>query len=105
MLAALKLMTTMVEEKVRLSELRDIFEPFPQAQVSLMVRKKTPLESLDGVQKLIQKVETQLGMDGRVLVRYSGTEPKARVLVEGPDLAHVSTCANEIAEEMKRVVG
>jgi len=105
MLAALKLLTMMARQQAPLSELRKVLEPFPQAQVNFRVREKPPIDALDGVQKVIKKIESQLGDDGRVLVRYSGTEPKARVLVEGPDSEQVSNCANEIAEEMKRAVG
>jgi phosphoglucosamine mutase len=105
MLAALKLLTMMVKAERPLSELRQIFEPFPQAQVNFRVKVKTPLVELESVQSLIGRIETKLGDEGRVLVRYSGTESKARVLVEGPDSAEVSSCANEIAEEMKRALG
>ncbi len=105
MLAALKLLATMAREKSSLSELRKILEPFPQAQVNLRVKEKPPIENLDGVQKVVQKIESRLGDDGRVLVRYSGTEPKARVLVEGPDSEEVSNCATEIADALKKAVG
>lgn len=104
MLAALKLLTMMVKEERPLSELRSVLEPFPQALVNVRVGQKKPIEQLDTVSAMIGKVEKALGGDGRVLVRYSGTEAKARVLVEGPDSAKVSLYANEIAEEMARVL-
>jgi phosphoglucosamine mutase len=104
MLAALKLLTMMVKEERPLSELRSVLEPFPQALVNVRVGDKKPIEQLDSVYAMIGKVEKALGDDGRVLVRYSGTEQKARVLVEGPDSAKVSLYANEIADEMARVL-
>ena len=94
----------MVKEERPLSELRSVLEPFPQALVNVRVGQKKPIEQLDTVSAMIGKVEKALGGDGRVLVRYSGTEAKARVLVEGPDSAKVSLYANEIAEEMARVL-
>jgi phosphoglucosamine mutase len=60
-----------------------------------------PLEELAGVQKAIRAGESELGVDGRVLVRYSGTENKARVLVEGRDSAQVQRLAEQIGEALK----
>ena len=91
-------------EKVRLSDLRTILEPFPQVQVNIEIKHKEPLEQLDSVQRVIDGIEEQLGDDGRVLVRYSGTEPKARIMGEGPNATAVSAYANTIAEELKRVL-
>jgi phosphoglucosamine mutase len=57
------------------------------------------------VQKVIASVEKHLGRDGRVLVRYSGTEPKVRVLVEGLDAKKIKGWAEEIAEALRRALG
>jgi phosphoglucosamine mutase len=68
-----------------LSELAGCFEPVPQALVNVVVREKRPLGELPAVGRAIAAGEKALGEEGRVLVRFSGTENKARVLVEGPD--------------------
>lgn len=105
MVGALKLMTMMKQNGKTLRDLKMVFDPFPQSLVSIPVRLKTPIGQLTGVSKLIAQVEAQLGKNGRVMVRYSGTEPKARVLVEGPDQGQVTSFANEIAEAMRSVLG
>jgi phosphoglucosamine mutase len=63
---------------------------FPQLSSALKVQEKIPLENLRRLPAAIQAVEAELGAQGRVLVRYSGTEPKLRLLVEGPTDAAVS---------------
>jgi len=70
---------------------------YPQAQLSLEVREKPELGSLSGVMRVIRDVEKKLGDDGRVLVRYSGTETKARVMIEGIDEVRIRGWAEEIA--------
>jgi phosphoglucosamine mutase len=95
--AALRVLAVMVKEGKPLSELAKVMERTPQVLVNLAVEKKIPLEQLPDVQRLIADVEKQLGDDGRVLVRYSGTESKARVMIEGMDESRIKGWADEIA--------
>ena len=74
----------------------------PQVLVNVNVADKRPVEDLPEFQKHLRAVEAALGGDGRVLVRYSGTEPKARVMVEGDDEARVRSYAQELASALQR---
>ncbi|MBI3180082.1 MAG: phosphoglucosamine mutase [Deltaproteobacteria bacterium] len=105
MLAALKLLAVLRRQGARLSDLKATLTPLPQALVNVPVRERRPLEDLDGVQSVIARCEAALGGDGRVLVRFSGTEAKARVLVEGPDGDAVRSYASAIAAEIGRALG
>jgi phosphoglucosamine mutase len=87
----------MVSEGKPLSELAAVMTRMPQVLVNLAVERKVPLDQLPEVMKAITDVEQKLGGDGRVLVRYSGTESKARVMIEGSDEALIRTWADEIA--------
>jgi phosphoglucosamine mutase len=102
--AALNLLAVMIREGKPLSELASCFEPVPQAQLNVVVREKRPLEELPEVQRAIAGVERALDGDGRVLVRYSGTENKARVLVEGPDATAIAAHAASIADALKKAL-
>jgi phosphoglucosamine mutase len=82
--AALRVIGVMLDTGRPLSELRRVLSKFPQLSVALSVREKRPLESLPALAREIRALERELGDRGRVLVRYSGTEPKVRLLVEGP---------------------
>jgi len=99
--AALNLLAVMRRTDQPMSRLAECFEPSPQAQVNVVVREKRPLESLAGVQAAIRGVEQALGADGRVLVRFSGTENKARVLVEGANADTIRAHAERIAEALR----
>jgi phosphoglucosamine mutase len=103
--AALAVLAVMVESGKPISELARCMDVFPQAQLGLPVRSKPELGSLAGVMRAIRDVEKKLGADGRVLVRYSGTEPKVRVLVEGPDQKTIDGYAAGIASELKKAIG
>ncbi len=105
MLAALKLLAVLRRRGVGLSELKTTLKPLPQALVNVTVRERRPLEELAGVQSVISRCEAALGDAGRVLVRFSGTEAKARVLVEGPDGEAVQSYASAIAAEIGRALG
>ena len=96
--AGLRVLAVMVQEGKPLSELASVMERTPQVLVNVRVGRKRPIDELDSVKQLIAAVERKLGDEGRVLVRYSGTEPKARVMIEGPDEAAIRADAEEIAQ-------
>ena len=89
LVAALKVLEVMVVTGRPLSELRRVLVKFPQLAVALKVRVKKPIETLSALAGAVHQLEAELGSRGRVLVRYSGTEPKIRLLVEGPTEAVV----------------
>ena len=104
-IAALALLSVMVESGKPVSELARCMDVFPQAQLGVVVKSKPELGSLAGVMSAIRDVERRLSGKGRVLVRYSGTEPKVRVLVEGPEQKTIDGYAAEIASELKKAIG
>jgi phosphoglucosamine mutase len=78
---------------------------FPQTIVNVMVKSKPPLESLPAVSAAIEKATTTLGAAGRVVVRYSGTEPKARVMVEAERAEDVTHWAETLASAIRAAIG
>lgn len=84
LVAALKVMGVLLETGRPLSVLRRQLRKFPQRSAALKVREKIPLDHLPALRDVIAALERELGAQGRVLVRYSGTESKLRLLVEGP---------------------
>lgn len=104
-LAALQVLAVMCRAQKPMSELTAIFQPVPQLLLNVQVREKRDLSNLPDVQKVIASVEKKLGKDGRVLVRYSGTEPKVRVLVEGIDAKKIKAYAEEIGESLRGALG
>jgi phosphoglucosamine mutase len=104
-IAALQLLGVMQSTGKSIVDLAATMEVVPQTQIDLAVKSKPELGSLPKVMTAIQSVEKALGREGRVLVRYSGTESKARVLVEGPDDAQNRQHAEQIAGELRRAIG
>ena len=102
---ALQILRIMVESGKPLSELRQCLKKYPQAQRNLRVASKPPIDTLTETKSLIQATEAWLEGKGRVLLRYSGTEPKIRLLIEGRDLAAIETRADEIAASITRAIG
>jgi phosphoglucosamine mutase len=103
--AGLNVLAVMAREGRPLSELARCFDPVPQALVNVAVKARRPLGELPSVQKAIGAAERALGKAGRVLVRFSGTELKVRVLVEGPDAKRTRGHAQAIAAELTRALG
>jgi phosphoglucosamine mutase len=98
--AALAVLAAMLREGQPLSALASVFVPSPQHLLNIKIGRKVPLEELPTVQAAIRDVEAALGQGGRVLVRYSGTEMKARVMVEGDDDATIRRFAQAIADAL-----
>jgi phosphoglucosamine mutase len=78
---------------------------YPQRLINLPVREKRPLESLPAFQDALRAAEAQLGANGRVLVRYSGTENKVRVLVETEEEAEANRHATTLAGVLQKEIG
>lgn len=97
LMTALKLLESINIEAKALSFLRKIITLYPQECISVEVKNKPPLSEIEPLQDIIKSVEKKLGQKGRVLVRYSGTEPKCRVMVEGPDLDETRSLCQLIA--------
>ena len=97
LIGALQVLVLMIRTGKPLSELaREAMERVPQVVESVTLPSRRPLEDMAALQALVARVKTALGKDGRVLVRWSGTEPKLRVMVEGPDEGRIGTLARDL---------
>jgi phosphoglucosamine mutase len=105
MLTALRVFEVMREARAGLDELTQEIEVYPQRLVNVRIKERKRLEDLPGVAAEIRAAEDSFGDSGRVLVRFSGTEPLARVMVEGPDLDRVEAFANRIASQIRAELG
>lgn len=105
LITALQALAILVRSGRKLSELVADFEPFPQVLVNVRVSEKPPFEEVPEITEAVRKVEQELTGRGRVLLRYSGTEMKARVMVEGDDEARVQAIARELASVVSRRLG
>ena len=103
-LAALQVLAVMCRAGRPMSELTRIFQPVPQTLLNVVVKERRDLSKLPTVQRVIASVEKKLGREGRLLVRYSGTEPKVRVLVEGNDAKQIKAYAEEISDSLKEAL-
>ena len=104
-LTALKLMEVIKAESKSLSELCQIMAVFPQVLINVEVKDKPDFDTVPDIKDAIKKVEYHLGDQGRVLVRYSGTEPLCRVMVEGPTFDTTNKYCRELAEVISKSIG
>jgi phosphoglucosamine mutase len=104
-LSALNILEVMQAQDAPLSQLAGIMEVFPQALLAVNVTHKPDLETLPEVGRVIADVEARLGDRGRVLVRYSGTQPVCRVMVEGPDQMETADYCRKIAAAVSACIG
>ena len=105
LLTALKLLSTVRACAEPLSRLATRMTRYPQVLINVPVSSRRPLEGLTEVQRTIKQAEHELGTQGRVLVRYSGTQPQCRVMVEGPTNALAEACCRRIAAAVEKSVG
>lgn len=93
--AALKVLEVSMQRGQKISELSEVLKPYPQILKNVKVKKKTPVESIKGYKELYDYQSTKLGKSGRILIRFSGTEPLIRILVEGKDLKLIGEVADQ----------
>jgi phosphoglucosamine mutase len=103
--SALQILRIMHETGQRLSELKKCLAKYPQAQRNLKVKAKPPIDELREVVRLRDEAERELAGRGRVLLRYSGTEPKIRLLIEGRELTQIDRQADRIADAIQKAIG
>jgi phosphoglucosamine mutase len=101
-LSALQLLAIMQKEGKSLSDLSDIMERYPQKLVNVRIKERKRLEDFPLVTQQIRKVEKKLGQKGRLLVRFSGTEPLVRVMAEGEDEKEIQMLVEETARVIER---
>ena len=99
----LRILATLGDQPM--SEAFAAFRRFPQKLVNVKVREKPELSSVQAIADKQRELEEQLGQDGRLLLRYSGTENLARVMVEGPNRETIEQMAREIADSLERLIG
>jgi phosphoglucosamine mutase len=105
MITTIILLRAMRHHNKTLDELVVGFQRFPQVLVNVRVREKKPFEDLPAVQRLAREIEEQMGSRGRLLLRYSGTESLARVMIEGESESDVKSKANALAEVIRAELG
>jgi phosphoglucosamine mutase len=105
LITALQSLAIMRRKERPLSDLTSDFVRYPQVIVNVKVSEKKPIESLPEFSRAVRSVESDLKGRGRVLIRYSGTEPAARIMVEGDDERQVGEYANHLADHLRRALG
>jgi phosphoglucosamine mutase len=104
-ISALQVLRILIDKKRPLSELRRVCTKFPQVLINMKVKEKPSWDTLPDVMALVKESEAKLGKEGRIFLRYSGTEPKARLLIEGRDQSQIEAMANQIAAVIKEKIG
>jgi len=105
LITALQALALMRRKGRRLSEVVERFRRYPQVLVNVAVKEKKPIESIPALAEAVRRVEQEFNGSGRVLIRYSGTEPKARIMVEGEDERRVDELAHDLADAVRRALG
>ncbi|MGI9166356.1 MAG: phosphoglucosamine mutase [Pyrinomonadaceae bacterium] len=105
MITTICLLRAMSEQRQSLPELTGGFERYPQILVNVEVLEKRPFADVESIQKLVRETESRLGDRGRLLLRYSGTEPLARVMIEGESQSEIEALAKNLAALIGRNLG
>ena len=105
LLTALMLLSLIKRDGKPLSEYRKLIERYPQELINIKVRERIPFDQIPSIQSMLVDVERRLGSTGRVLLRYSGTEKKARVMVEAENEQLCKTAATDLAEVLQKELG
>lgn len=104
-LASLQVLRIMKERGAGLSELSSVMTCYPQTLINVRVTAKVKTERIPGYLDAVREIESKLGDNGRLLVRYSGTEPIMRLMIEGEDQSEIDRMACGLAELVKSEIG
>lgn len=104
-LSALQVLSIIQRSGKKLSELAQVMTSLPQVLVNVKVRKRADLQNIAPIKKVIDEVEAELGDKGRVLVRYSGTEPLLRIMIEGENQDRIDALADQVAAVVREHLG
>jgi phosphoglucosamine mutase len=105
MLTALQVLSVMQKKEASLAELAEVMKVFPQTQRSVRVQAKKDLSQVPQIQTMIEECQKELGEHGRILVRYSGTEPLLRIMIEGENEERIARMADAMAETARKALG
>jgi phosphoglucosamine mutase len=105
MITALQVLAIMQKKGVPLADLAQVMVALPQIQRTVRVKDKKDLSQIPKIQRMIQEFEKELGERGRVLVRYSGTEPVLRIMIEGEHEGKITTMADTMSEAVHDALG
>ena len=105
LITALGMLRTMAKDGKSLHELTEGFQSFPQILVNIEVKVKQPFDEVPAIQRVAREIESDLGANGRLLLRYSGTEPLARVMIEGESHDEIEKHASALASVIKETLG
>jgi len=104
-ITALRLLVAMIENNQMLSELARLMTVYPQKLINVPVRERPDIATVPQLAKAVRQVEAELGDEGRVLVRYSGTQNLCRIMVEGPTMAITEKYCRQIADQVRQTLG
>jgi phosphoglucosamine mutase len=104
-LTALQVLAIMKQKERQLDELAQVMEPLPQVLYNVEVKEKKELSEFPEIEGRIKKIEKSLGNSGRILIRYSGTEPLLRIMIEGEDETKLHGFAQDLVELVRKHIG
>jgi phosphoglucosamine mutase len=104
-LTALQVLAIMKQKERPLDELAKVMKPLPQVLYNVEVKEKRDLSEIPEIKRRIREIEKSLGQSGRILIRYSGTEPLLRIMVEGEDETKLHRFAQDLVEMVKKHIG
>lgn len=104
-LGALQVLALMIQEGKRLSELKGILSPFPQILINVEVKEKRDFSVIPEISRMMARCERELGKNGRLVLRYSGTENTARIMIEGEDQDRIRDMAGQLAKLISTHLG
>ncbi|MFN2530186.1 MAG: phosphoglucosamine mutase [Pyrinomonadaceae bacterium] len=105
MITALMLLRATCAEDNSLSNLTEGFTRYPQILLNVPVREKLPFDEISEVAAAVHEIENKLNQNGRLLLRYSGTEPLARIMIEGANQSEIEGYAQSIASVIEKAIG